>query len=403
LIIVLLLLLFQDTRVLVLKNGKKITCSSYEISNGRVTIQQGEQKLTLPEKLINWEMSRQAEARLAKEETAKKEAASAKQKAKKEAAVRHFPKATKRPDKAIVLTNDNFGDQTGRSLASSITIGYRTNANNIIVEATINGQGPFKFVLDTGASVTVISPETVSKLNLEMGRDQTPIVGVSGKVMYAGQVTLDSIAISSARVKDLSAVVRGIGILNQNGVVGLLGQDYLNHFSTHLDPANNTLTLSPHGSGGSGSKSAAEINADFESLGDPFRDLGNVVSEFEGMTLRYLDSNSTQARQRNLKKVKNLSLELSEIRSRIKRARDTVDNAKHNLNGDEKFNANAEEFLACHSKSLLVISKVENQARSLRKAYALTDQRARQNMSQRLINDWQQIAVAANRWNACYK
>src|SRR5947207_14144089 len=46
------------------------------------------------------------------------------------------------------------------------TVGFLLKDGLILVQARVNGKGPFTFVVDTGARVTVLSPWTAGKVEL---------------------------------------------------------------------------------------------------------------------------------------------------------------------------------------------------------------------------------------------
>ena len=60
------------------------------------------------------------------------------------------------------------------------TVPYEINENKgIVVEARVNGQGPFAFTLDTGASISVVFDDLSNELGLEP---------VSGSVIVTGDL-----------------------------------------------------------------------------------------------------------------------------------------------------------------------------------------------------------------------
>ena len=61
------LALASNDEILVLKNGKKIVCDRYEVTEKNLTIYSGNQNYTLPKGAVNWEASRQAMIQRAKE------------------------------------------------------------------------------------------------------------------------------------------------------------------------------------------------------------------------------------------------------------------------------------------------------------------------------------------------
>jgi predicted aspartyl protease len=105
----------------------------------------------------------------------------------------------------------------------------------IVVDVRVNGDGPFKFILDTGAARSIVSDDLARAL-------AAPVVAKSEVVTSAGSemrlvVRLASIAVASERVDAILAPVlpaahlAGLG----RGVRGLLGQDFLSAFNYTLD------------------------------------------------------------------------------------------------------------------------------------------------------------------------
>lgn len=112
----------------------------------------------------------------------------------------------------------------------------------VIVEARVNGAGPFKFIVDTGASRSIIADDLAADL-------AAPVVAKSEVVGSAGSdmrfvVRLGSVAVDAARVEALLAAVVPAATLSRlgRGVRGLLGQDFLSAFNYTLDYRRARLT-----------------------------------------------------------------------------------------------------------------------------------------------------------------
>jgi len=112
----------------------------------------------------------------------------------------------------------------------------------VIVDARVNGAGPFKFIVDTGASRSIVADDLATAL-------RAPIVAKSEVVGSAGSdmrfvVRLGSVAVESARVDALLAVVVSAARLSPLGsdVRGVLGQDFLSAFNYTLDYRRGRLT-----------------------------------------------------------------------------------------------------------------------------------------------------------------
>ena len=134
-----------------------------------------------------------------------------------------------------VLPNDPAGAPdpvaglaTGRDVSQRVTAPVR-----------INGQGPFEFVLDTGANRTVICAELAARLGLPDG-GQATVHGVAGAEPAAtaiiGLFEADSVVARGLRAP---AIPR-----ERLGADGLLGVDVLHDRRVLIDLVNHRLTIS---------------------------------------------------------------------------------------------------------------------------------------------------------------
>jgi len=109
----------------------------------------------------------------------------------------------------------------------------------VFVDARVNGQGPFRFILDTGASETVITPRLAKQLGVRS-------LQVSAR-QSKGRV--DSVAVGKATVEDLPVYVydppQALPLRLDKGVNyhGLLGYTFLRHFVTTVDYADRKVRL----------------------------------------------------------------------------------------------------------------------------------------------------------------
>jgi predicted aspartyl protease len=115
----------------------------------------------------------------------------------------------------------------------------------IIVPVFVNGQGPFDFVLDTGATLTCLDAEVSRGLELPERRGA---IGVGAGVGGAGRlrlVRIDSLRVGSARAEGLTGCEVDLRHTAQVGidVDGLLGLDFLKPFRVTLDFQRNVVTL----------------------------------------------------------------------------------------------------------------------------------------------------------------
>ena len=240
------LTLFLQGDVLVLKNGRKMVCESYTIDQGRVKIQAQGQTFSLPESAIDWDASEMATAALAKEKQDAEAAAKREAQAKKERRLEQIRALEKaREGGELSLTTKDLRKHQTASGRGPFKVNFRMLSNSIIVSMHINDQGPFDFVLDTGASVTMIDPQILGQTGIAADGPPVNVLGVGGRPVQASVCTLDKLALGDAVVQNMEAVAHRIDHLFRTDIYGLIGQDFLNHFVMNLDAANKTLTLTP--------------------------------------------------------------------------------------------------------------------------------------------------------------
>lgn len=75
----------------------------------------------------------------------------------------------------------------------------------IIVSVKVNGQGPYDFVLDTGATLTYLDSELAEQLNLPewKGSFGTVVVGLGGSGMKL--LKIDALGVSDVKASGLTA------------------------------------------------------------------------------------------------------------------------------------------------------------------------------------------------------
>jgi aspartyl protease family protein len=113
---------------------------------------------------------------------------------------------------------------------------------NWIAEVRLNDSRTARFVVDTGASACVISPELAADLGVRPGpRAEMIPMQVVGGVTAGPRVTLASMRVGDAEVENVAAVIHSIG----PGIDGLLGNSFLGRFTVTLDPDRGVLVLRP--------------------------------------------------------------------------------------------------------------------------------------------------------------
>ncbi len=118
-----------------------------------------------------------------------------------------------------------------------------TPGQPIMVTARINDSGTARLQLDTGASVTTINPTVLSAMGVSYRNARRgSIKGVTGEANVLA-VQIESIDVGGAKFGPLWVVSHDSGFGSSQD--GLLGRDFLDHFSVNIDNAAGVVTLMP--------------------------------------------------------------------------------------------------------------------------------------------------------------
>ena len=107
----------------------------------------------------------------------------------------------------------------------------------ILVPVTVNGSGPYDFVLDTGTSMTLIDPKLAAQLSLPwVGRTtQYDVQSTSSSTVPTAHTW--ELGLGGGRVRNLTVLVESVAGLNDFDpkIRGVLGENFLSRFDLLLD------------------------------------------------------------------------------------------------------------------------------------------------------------------------
>ena len=112
----------------------------------------------------------------------------------------------------------------------------------ILVSASIGGSGSLTLILDTGADRTMVVPQALSRLGISTANaSHAQIRGVTGTAQ--GQVVqVASFEVGEAKVGPLRIIAHDAELKTADG---LLGRDFLKHFTVTIDAKERLVTLVP--------------------------------------------------------------------------------------------------------------------------------------------------------------
>jgi tetratricopeptide (TPR) repeat protein len=123
-----------------------------------------------------------------------------------------------------------------------------TDARLPVVEVTVNGKGPFRFVIDSGAGFVVVSEDLAKRLKLRPVAAGGTSRGVSGTgrfpIVYG---VLDHLSLGGMTIESVPTYIRKVQDPDKAHVDGYIGLSVLSNFVVAVDYERRTLELRPSG------------------------------------------------------------------------------------------------------------------------------------------------------------
>lgn len=156
--------------------------------------------------------------------------------------LKHFTATIDYRSNALRLSQNEPRDA---SVGVPFTLGSPTKPL-LLVAVMVNGQGPFKFAVDTGTSTTALSPELGARLGLRLS-EIPPISTGGGHTLKASVSQLNSLEVGVAEANNLSVLVADfLAMLSQHvgaQLDGVLGHNFLKNYELVIDYPNGRLEL----------------------------------------------------------------------------------------------------------------------------------------------------------------
>jgi predicted aspartyl protease len=115
----------------------------------------------------------------------------------------------------------------------------------ILVPASVNGDGPHEFILDTGAGVSLLTPELAERVGVTITESKEGM-GAGGRLAISLGV-VESLSVGQARAENVQVAITSelhrIGAVIGASVDGNVGYSYLKDFRLTLDYQKLTLQL----------------------------------------------------------------------------------------------------------------------------------------------------------------
>jgi clan AA aspartic protease (TIGR02281 family) len=117
----------------------------------------------------------------------------------------------------------------------------RRIGGNWFAQVRLNNVRTARFLVDTGATTCVISPDLAGALDIRPDRHSSPVPLQTISGLTSGHVvTIPSLRVGEVEAQDVLAVVHDVG----PSMDGILGNTFLSRFTVTLDPERGLLRLS---------------------------------------------------------------------------------------------------------------------------------------------------------------
>lgn len=128
------------------------------------------------------------------------------------------------------------------------TIPYFVDDNGAFnVAVTIDGRGPYHFIIDTGATLTLAFENLAAIENFEpTGASKRRVLGISGSALL-DTYRIGDVALGPAVMRQHVGVILGDWKPPRTTPQGILGIDFFRQYAVVFDVSDKTLSLYPHG------------------------------------------------------------------------------------------------------------------------------------------------------------
>ena len=131
--------------------------------------------------------------------------------------------------------------------AASVTLPFRLLNNHIYVSATVNGKGPFTYIVDTGGH-NLVAPHLVKELGLK-SIGAAAMSGAGEKTAASGFAHVDDIGFGAVHLHDQLGFAAEIYDTSVEGirVDGMVGFELFRRFAVQIDYGRQVMTITDPG------------------------------------------------------------------------------------------------------------------------------------------------------------
>jgi predicted aspartyl protease len=155
---------------------------------------------------------------------------------------------------AVTATTLGFGENVKKHPGGTPVLKFAGQSQELrminsgdraVVEARIGDSGPYKFLIDTGASLSVVDTGIAATLGLDV-IGELEVGAPGGRQVASNQVLIPKLSVDGLVIENLRPVVVGIEEMSMGMIQGVLGMDVFQSALLTLNPVHGVATVS-HG------------------------------------------------------------------------------------------------------------------------------------------------------------
>ena len=156
--------------------------------------------------------------------------------------LQNVPEKQRGPAARITAIENPVTAEPVKTAPVKASIPIEKHGQIVVIQAILNNKRSAKFVVDTGATYTMISSAVAKDLDIDLTQNQRtmPFQTANG-LIQAPLTNLDSITVGGMEIKNLTAAVHDA--VPDPQVAGLLGLNFLSNFRMDIDTQKGLLHL----------------------------------------------------------------------------------------------------------------------------------------------------------------
>jgi predicted aspartyl protease len=139
--------------------------------------------------------------------------------------------------------SEDAGQKTDEEVLT--VVGFSQENGQIIVPVVLDNIVQAKVLVDTGAGITVLSMALADELGLQVETGRGVTLKTMATDVQAQLAKLDSIQVGDLKRFDFPVAIADLPVGGQSTFQGILGMDFMNHYTIHIDNEKSTISLKP--------------------------------------------------------------------------------------------------------------------------------------------------------------